>query len=429
MRKQIVIFEVSIMQYQITAPQTLTGTITLPASKSISNRALIISALGHNNQTPQNISVCDDTDVMVRALKEMPQTIDIGAAGTAMRFLTAYLAVTPGQHIITGTERMKHRPIGILVDALRTLGARISYVEQEGFPPLDIQGAPFEGGSIALPGNVSSQYISALLMIGPTMQRGLQLHLQGDIISRPYIDLTLKMMRDFGANARWTGAQEITVAPQPYRSTDYLIENDWSAASYWYQMVALSRDPQAEILLPGLFADSAQGDSHVAELFRTLGVGTEFRTLADGSTAVRLFKQGEPAARMEHDFINQPDLAQTFVVTCSLLGIPFHFKGLQSLKIKETDRITALIREMGKLGFVIGQANDSEMFWNGERCPKDEQSGIDTYEDHRMAMAFAPAALVLPEVRINNPHVVSKSYPQYWNTLQQAGFKITEACL
>ena len=194
-------------------------------------------------------------------------------------------------------------------------------------------------------------------------------------------------------------------------------------------MVALSRDPQSEILLPGLFADSAQGDSHVAELFRTLGVGTEFRTLADGTTAVRLFKQGEPAARMEHDFINQPDLAQTFVVTCSLLGIPFHFKGLQSLKIKETDRITALIREMGKLGFVIGQANDSEMFWNGEHCPKDEQSGIDTYEDHRMAMAFAPAALVLPEVRINNPHVVSKSYPQYWNTLQQAGFKITEACL
>ena len=247
------------MQYQITAPQILTGIITLPASKSISNRALIISALGHNNQTPQNISVCDDTDVMVRALKEMPQTIDIGAAGTAMRFLTAYLAVTPGEHIITGTERMKHRPIGILVDALRTLGAKISYVEQEGFPPLDIQGAPFEGGNIALPGNVSSQYISALLMIGPTMRRGLQLHLQGDIISRPYIDLTLKMMRDFGADARWTGAQEITVAPQPYRSTDYLIENDWSAASYWYQMVALSRDPHAEILLPGLFADSAQG--------------------------------------------------------------------------------------------------------------------------------------------------------------------------
>lgn len=417
------------MQYHITAPQTLAGTIQLPASKSISNRALVISALGHNRETPQNISVCDDTDVMVRALKEMPHTINIGAAGTAMRFLTAFLAVTPGRHVITGTERMKHRPIGILVDALRTLGAKISYTEQEGFPPLDIEGAPFEGGDISLPGNVSSQYISALLMIGPTMHRGLHLHLLGEMISRPYIELTLKMMRDFGAEVDWTGPQDIAVAPRPYRSTSYLIENDWSAASYWYQMVALSSDPQAEILLPGLFAHSAQGDAQVAKLFRQLGVGTEYLTLTEGTPAVRIFKQGEPVLRMEYDFVNQPDLAQTFVVTCPLMGIPFHFKGLQSLKIKETDRITALVQEMRKIGFVIGQANDSEMFWNGERCAEDNGAGIDTYEDHRMAMAFAPAALKRGSLKINNPQVVSKSYPQYWNTLQQAGFKITESCL
>lgn len=415
-----------IMQYRITAPQTLRGTIQLPASKSISNRALIISALGRSTRQPQNISVCDDTDVMVKALHDMPHIINIGAAGTAMRFLTAYLAVTPGQHIITGTERMKHRPIGILVDALRSLGATVNYVENEGFPPLQIEGCALEGGMISLPGNVSSQFISALLMTGPNMRQGLHIHLLGDIISRPYIDLTLGMMRTFGADAQWTGQQDIVVQPQPYAPTPYLIENDWSAASYWYQMVALSADKQAEIILPGLFADSAQGDSYVARLFASLGVATEHFKMPDGTPAVRLFKNGKVAERMEHNFINQPDLAQTFVVTCALMGIPLHFTGLQSLKIKETDRITALIQEMDKLGYAIGQKNDSEMFWDGTRTDCRTDCGIDTYEDHRMAMAFAPAALVLPEILVNNPQVVSKSYPQYWNTLKQVGFGILE---
>lgn len=405
---------------EITPPADIQTCIQLPSSKSICNRALIINALAGSTCRPENLSDCDDTRVMIEALTHMPETIDIMAAGTAMRFLTAYLSVTPGTHVLTGTERMRQRPIKILVDALRSLGAQIEYTENEGYPPLKITGKALEGHSLCLPGNVSSQYISALLMIGPMLAHGLNLELEGEIISRPYINLTLKVMKDFGAKAEWTSDHTLQVAPQPYHPAPYYVESDWSAASYWYEIVALSKH-EAVVTLPGLFAQSPQGDAKVAELFEQLGVCTQ----REGNS-VTLKKTHPHTDRMEYNFVNQPDLAQTFVVTCAMLDIPFRFSGLQSLKIKETDRMAALIAEMRKLGYVLEESEGSVLSWNGTRCAPDESPAIDTYEDHRMAMAFAPAALCNSALHIRNPHVVSKSYPRFWEDLLTAGFRITQ---
>lgn len=407
------------MQIKVTAPAQIHTTIQLPSSKSISNRALIINALGNGTHHPENLSDCDDTRVMIRALNDDKETIDIMAAGTAMRFLTAYLSVTPGTRIITGTERMQQRPIQVLVNALRELGADIEYVANDGFPPLRITGRELRKDTISLPGNVSSQYISALLMIAPVLTNGLTIRLTGDIISRPYINLTLQLMNDFGVRAEWTDDHRLKVEPQAYHSTPFYVESDWSAASYWYQIVALSKE--AEVTLPGLFKDSYQGDSQVAGIFRSLGVETIYK-----DKTVILKKNGKSVERLDYDFINQPDLAQTFVVTCALLNIPFRFSGLQSLKIKETDRMAALITEMRKLGYILHETDGSVLSWEGERCTTEEHPAIDTYEDHRMAMAFAPTCLALPEILINNPQVVSKSYPRYWEDLRQAGFIIKE---
>ena len=413
-------------QYTITAPSRLQHTAKLPASKSISNRALIIHALSGGKILPENLSNCDDTEVIVAALKDNPYEINIKAAGTAMRFMTAYLAVNEGkEHVLTGTERMKHRPIGILVDALRFLGADIEYIGEEGFPPLRIHGKRLDGGLLEVPGNISSQYISALLMIGPTLNNGLKLRLTGDIISRPYIDLTLWTMREFGADAEWSDYDTIEVRPQPYKEHPYYIENDWSGASYWYEIVALSKDPEATVQLEGLMDGSKQGDSSLRYIFSLLGVKTTFQTKKQGiPTTVTIQRTGRCVPRLEYDFVNAPDLTQTFVVTCALLNIPFHFRGLSTLKIKETDRIEALKKEMRKLGYIIKDVNGSELIWDGERCEPNMADGIDTYEDHRMALAFAPAACRIDKIRINNPQVVTKSYPNYWNDLKSSQFDI-----
>lgn len=426
------------MQYTVSAPTSIHASIQLPASKSISNRALILHSLAHGNILPCNLSDCDDTRVMICALNGNPEHIDILAAGTAMRFLTAYLSVTPGTRIITGTQRMQQRPIRILVDALRELGAQIEYVNNEGYPPLRITGGELKKEEISLAGNVSSQYISALLMIGAVLPKGLRLHLIGDIISRPYINLTLQLMRDFGAQAEWTTGNSITVSPGGYRDVPFTVESDWSAASYWYQIMALhsikneelkmkrgedikdNKEKEiSEIELLGLFPCSYQGDSRGAEVFSRLGIKTEYT-----DHGVKLTKSGTPAEYLEEDMVDIPDLAQTFVVTCCLMNIPFRFTGLQSLKIKETDRITALITELRKLGYVVKSEQDSILMWDGERCPAEKAPLIATYEDHRMAMAFAPACLLLPQIEIDEPQVVSKSYPTYWENLKQAGFEI-----
>ncbi len=415
------------MTYSISAPEHLETTIEVPASKSISNRALIIYALSGGEILPAHLSDCDDTEVIVNALWNMPEVIDIKAGGTAMRFMTAYLAVTPGTHVITGTERMKHRPIHILADGLKRLGADIEYLGETGFPPLRITGKKLDGGQLEVRGDVSSQFISALLMIAPTMKDGLTLKLQGEIISRPYIDLTLCTMRDFGADAEWTDNDTITVKPKPYTPTKYYIESDWGAASYWYEMMALTDDAEAEVYLNGMMDGSLQGDSVAKYLFNMLGIRTSFGSRMRGEpTTVTLKKTGLRSARLDYDFINQPDLAQTFVVTCALMGIPFHFTGLATLRIKETDRIEALKREMRKLGYQISDGDGTELIWTGERCEPDEDIIIDTYEDHRMAMAFAPAAMALGNIKINNPEVVTKSYPNFWNDMKAAGFCIKE---
>ena len=412
------------MRYKLSAPATLHTTIQLPASKSISNRALILHALAQGHITPTNLSGCDDTCVMIKALDGNPEHIDILAAGTAMRFLTAYLSVTPGTRIITGTERMQQRPIRILVDALRELGAQIEYAGNEGFPPLRITGTILTGEEISLAGNVSSQYISALLMIGPILKNGLRLNLTGEIISRPYINLTLQLMKEFGADAAWSSESSISVHPGQYEDIPFTVESDWSGASYWYQMVALSQDSKeepakTEVELLGLFPRSYQGDSRGTEIFAKLGVRTTYT-----DRGVVLTKTGTPVARLKEDLVDIPDLAQTFVVTCCLMNIPFRFSGLQSLKIKETDRIQALITELHKLGYVVKSEQDSILIWNGERCEPEASPVIATYEDHRMAMAFAPASLLVPSVQIAEPQVVSKSYPGYWEDLKQAGFRI-----
>lgn len=414
------------MQYKITAPERIQATINLPASKSISNRVLMIHALAGGDTLPDNLSDCDDTEVIIRALAAMPYEIDIKAAGTAMRFMTAYLSVTEGKHLLTGTDRMKRRPIAPLVNALRYLGADIRYAGETGFPPLIINGKTLEGGRLEVPGNISSQYISALLMIGPALKEGLELHLMGEIISRPYIDLTLWTMQEFGAEAEWTDMDIITVRPQVYKSHPYLIENDWSASSYWYEMLALQEASGSSIKLKGLTDGSKQGDSVVKYLFSLLGVKTTFDNKEEGQpTTVTLTRHRCLLPRLDYDFTGSPDLAQTFVVTCALLDIPFTFTGLASLKIKETDRIEALKAEMKKLGYLIKDENNNTLRWEGERCTPSLQP-IDTYEDHRMALAFAPAACRFPGLRINNPGVVSKSYPHYWDDLRKAGFNIEE---
>ena len=414
------------MQYEIKAPQVLNQTIKLPASKSISNRALIIHALSGGAILPDNLSDCDDTTVIIDALQNNPHEINIKAAGTAMRFMTAFLSVKDGEeHVLTGTERMKHRPIGVLVDALRHLGADIKYAGEEGFPPLRIKGRKLEGGLLEVPGNISSQYISALLMIGPTLKNGLTLRLTGDVISRPYIDLTLWTMREFGADADWSDFETISVAPKPYKKRNYYIENDWSAASYWYEMMALSTHEDDEIRLEGLMDGSKQGDSSVRYIFSLLGVKSTFESRKEGvPTTVTLRHTNRCVPRLEYDFVNSPDLAQTFVVCCALKNVHFHFTGLSTLKIKETDRIEAMKKEMRKLGYVIHDKNNSELIWDGERCMPEIEGGIDTYEDHRMALSFAPASLCIEGLRINNPQVVTKSYPHFWEDIKSAGFEV-----
>ena len=406
------------MQYKIEAPKVIDTIVKLPTSKSISNRALILKALSKKTYEIENLSNCDDTNVMAEAFEGKSNLIDVKAAGTSMRFLTAYLSRTPGDWIITGTERMKERPINVLVDALISLGARIEYLGKLGYPPLKIKGSALDGGEIYLSGEVSSQFISALLMIAPTMTKGLTIHLEGNVISVPYIKLTLGMMAQFGVKTYWEG-NTIKIYPEDYKGVPYKVEADWSAASYWYEILALAES--GKVKLEGLFPDSMQGDSKVAELFLDLGVQTEF---VEGG--VLLTKTNRMTKKMFHDFVNQPDLAQTFAVTCCMMNIPFMFTGLQTLKIKETDRIEALKNELRKLGFILKDSMDSILEWDGERCVPETSPVIKTYEDHRMAMAFAPAALRFNNLRIDKPNVVTKSYPFYWGDLKKVGFKIEE---
>ncbi|WP_243635965.1 3-phosphoshikimate 1-carboxyvinyltransferase [Hymenobacter edaphi] len=396
----------------------LRGTALLPASKSESNRALIIQALAGAG-TLHNLSEANDTQLMRRLLAHPAATeFDAEDAGTVMRFLTAYLAATDRRALLTGTARMQERPIGVLVDALRQLGAHISYEAREGYPPLRLRGwQPTSGAPLSVRGDISSQFISALMMIGPLLPAGLHLQLTGAIGSRPYILMTAALMRHFGAEVD-VQAREVHVAPGPYQPADYTVEADWSAASYWYSLVALAPEG-SQLHLPGLRRHSWQGDQAIARLMEPLGVRTEF--VADG---VMLYQRPaeERAARVAMNFTDCPDLAQTIAVTAAATGVVVDMTGLESLRIKETDRITALQRELAKFGAVLAPAGRDIFQASAPNLHVGGQT-VHTYHDHRMAMAFAPLAL-RGDVTVETPAVVRKSYPFFWEELRQAGFEL-----
>ncbi|QIA09541.1 3-phosphoshikimate 1-carboxyvinyltransferase [Draconibacterium halophilum] len=408
------------MIYQIaTEIKEINGAINLPASKSISNRALIINALSYSPYPIKNLSASDDTKVLEAALFSNSNKFNIGHAGTAMRFLTAFLAKIVGEWEITGSERMQQRPISILVDALSQLGAKIEYLGNEGCPPLKIFGSHLKGQTIELDGSVSSQYISALLLIAPTVENGLTLKLLGNITSRSYIKLTLELMAKFGIKYRWDD-NEVFVPEQKYFARDLICEADWSGASYWYQMMALVGD--GEVLLENLLLDSLQGDANIATWFEQFGVTSTQK--AEGVVLAKS-KNRQPE-KLIFDFIENPDVAQTMACLCVAKNIPFHFSGLKTLKIKETDRIAALQNELAKFGVSITEPEHGELAWEGkiDQEQREENPIIRTYHDHRMALAFAPMALAGFNMQIDDPMVVTKSYPGFWDDLEKIGFKI-----
>ncbi len=389
--------------------------IALNSSKSESNRALIINALAKNLGTLHNLSEARDTRTMLRLLQSTDQTLDVIDAGTTMRFLTAYVAATNQDKIMTGTARMCERPIALLVDALRKLGAHIEYLEKEGFPPIHIKGLTPNGvNEISIRGDVSSQYISALLMIAPTLPTGLTLELTGNIGSRPYIEMTLGQMEQFGIQYTWQG-NRISILPQEYQATEYQVESDWSGASYWYSIVALA--PEAEIELLRLKPNSLQGDSRIVSITAQMGVRSEFT-----ENGVRLTKIPY-LVEAEVDFTDCPDLAQTVAVLCAAKGISLTLTGIESLKIKETDRIAALQQELAKFGAKLVETSSQVYKLSPITKFPTNPVTIDTYDDHRMAMAFAPLAL-LQDITIRHPEVVVKSYPSYWEDLKKAGFVV-----
>lgn len=402
--------------------RSLYGAIHLDGSKSISNRALIIQALCKKPLTLEGLSTSDDTRALQHLLASSAHVLDAGAAGTTFRFLTAFLAFNDFDGVLTGSARMKERPIGPLVDALRRLGAHIDYLEKEGYPPLQFRpGSGLSGEDlIALPAGISSQFISAILLIAPRLSQGLRLHLVGELVSRPYLQMTLDMMAYFGIHYQWED-DLITIPAQDYVARDFQVEADWSAASYYYSLAALSED--ADITLTGLSRDSLQGDSVISKLMTHFGVYSTFY-----QHTVRLQKKAPAATTpFSADFLECPDLAQTLIAVCAGTGVTGQFKGLKTLFIKETDRVHAMQTELAKMGvqFLPISGDEDDPVWEVRGVARWTETPVfATYHDHRMAMALAPLALLGP-IRIADPTVVSKSYGQYWDDLEKLGLKST----
>ncbi len=411
------------MTYTITkADRRIVGRIALDGSKSISNRALIIRALSGQDFPIDHLSTSKDTTTMLALLAQDAGTYDTGAAGTTFRFLTAYLALQEGSQILTGSERMKQRPIGVLVDALRQLGAKIEYLEQEGYPPLQID-APQIGSNrhLKISAGTSSQFISALLLIAPSLPNGLELELEGTIVSRPYIEMTLALMGHFGVRHEWNDAI-IRIAPQTYQANSFRVEADWSAASYYYAIAAFAEE--LDLQLDGLDAQSLQGDSVLVQMMENFGIKSTFN-----ETGVHLSREGQPKPMFEWDFIRCPDIAQTLAVICGGLGVSGLFSGLETLSIKETDRIAALKQELAKVQVSFARLPDrfaqrsDKTYYMVEGKAQMADPTFATYEDHRMAMAFGPLAMYGP-INVEEPGVVVKSYPEYWEDLAKLGFKV-----
>lgn len=407
--------------------RSTSGTIKLEGSKSISNRSLIIRALSGHDFTIENLSIGDDTNILQTMLSQSPEEeYNTGHAGTCYRFMTGFLALQEGDQILTGSARMKERPIGPLVDALRGLGAKIEYLENEGFPPLQIGTLDQQAYNrdVKISGSVSSQYLSSLLMIAPVLPNGIRLHIQDKLVSRPYLVMTLKIMENFGVNHEWIDDMTIDIVHQTYQPKDFVVESDWSAASYHYEIAAFS--DEAHIVLEGLFEDSLQGDRAIADIAKSYGVNSSFENgqvilTKDASAKKDLF---------EYNFLKEPDLAQSVAVMAAGLGTYSVFSGLETLKIKETDRISALQSELQKLQVFLSKLpakfspkSDDEFYAVNGNAVSEEPVSIETYRDHRMAMAFAPLACLFP-IRILKPKVVTKSYSKYWEDLKTLGFEL-----
>ncbi len=389
-------------------------TIHLAASKSESNRALILNALAGFEGDLENLSAARDTQTMIRLLKSTDERADVLDAGTTMRFLTAFFAITNQEKTMTGTPRMCQRPIGILVDALRTLGAHIEYLDKKGYPPLKLKGfINQKSESLTIRGDVSSQFISAILMIAPLLPNGLKINLTGEIGSIPYIQMTLKQMQAFGVyvEANWE-LKTLIVKPQKYVATFFKVESDWSGASYWYAIVALAKDPKIEIELLGLKENSLQGDSVIVGIMNQLGVKSTFTER--GVLLTKIYSE----LSFNWDFINCPDLAQTVAVVVACKNIPAIFTGLESLKVKETDRVKALQNELVKIGAELKEIIPNEKYEIVSQGIWDDLPRFETYDDHRMAMAFAPISMI-QDIIIEEPNVVAKSYPSFWDDIRK----------
>ncbi|BDC99689.1 3-phosphoshikimate 1-carboxyvinyltransferase [Persicobacter psychrovividus] len=392
------------------------ATVPMEASKSECNRALVINALAEKPAKLNNISNARDSQTMIRLLREDQEIWDVLDAGTTMRFLTAYAAITNRKKIMTGTARMQERPIGILVDALRSLGADIEYLKNDGFPPFKIKSFDQQkADTLEMRGDTSSQYISAILMTAPLLPKGLKLNLTGDVNSRPYIEMTIDLMRQFGVEVKEINERSFEISPQSYTASAFSVESDWSGASYWFSAVALQKD--SELFLRGLKEHSTQGDKAIIELMNPLGVSARFE-----EGGLRIWNHGEVTKNpVVFDFNKCPDLAQTVAVTCAALNVTAHFKGVQSLRIKETDRTLALQEQLAKFGVTVSPINDPFEFMitpNADGFPTKIKPVINTYEDHRMAMAFAPLCLLM-ELEIEEEEVVKKSYPDFWQDLEK----------
>lgn len=404
--------------------KTVQGTVTIGGSKSISNRVLMIRALSGCNFIIDNLSESQDTVILDQLLKIDSDVYDAHHAGTTFRFLTAYLALRPGKHVLTGSDRMKQRPIKLLVDVLNQLGADIEYMDKEGYPPLLIKSPKAKwDNTISLPANISSQYVSALLMIAPVLEGGLHIELTGEVVSEAYIEMTISIMKDFGVVVNRRG-NSLSVNYQKYQGKDYHVESDWSSASYFYLIAGLSQS--VDLTIKGLSSDSVQGDAAIVDIGSKFGVSTTF-----GNKEIRIskFSDVHSPSFLEYNFLNTPDLAQTVVILCSGKGVQGLFSGLQTLRIKETDRITALQNELAKIQVALmkmpqkfSKSSQIEYYLQeGKAEFATETPVFETYDDHRMAMSLAPLAILHPII-IKNPEVVNKSYPAFWKDLISIGF-------
>jgi 3-phosphoshikimate 1-carboxyvinyltransferase len=407
------------MKFRITKnDKTLKGNIQLPGSKSITARVMLIKALCAQDFSITNYSQSEDSLTLFELINSIEPVLNCKDGGTTLRFLTAFLAIHEGEVTLTGSQRMLERPIGPLVDALRQLGAVIEYKGQEGYPPLLIKGRMLSGNKIEIDASMSSQFVSALLLIAPMLPQGLLMKMNGDIVSKSYIELTLQVMRHFGITHEWTQSV-ISIPPQRYEARDFKVESDWSAASYYYAMAALADD--VDLKLFGLNKLSFQGDNAIAKIMEKFGVHTSY---IEGG--IRLTKNESEIKNFEYDFKQCPDIAQTVLFTCAALNIPAQVLGLTNLKIKETDRVNALKQELARLGVTLKEIGFT---WNlsvNLNLNLLHDLDFETYNDHRMAMSATPLALTHKTVTVNNPGVVRKSYPQFWEDIKQLGFLVEE---